>query len=123
MMLSDTANQPLALAIYAILGAIFGIIYALNAFACAYLIKSALYRHISQSVYVLLYGLSFFLTTYAYFDYDLKIYHVLICLFFTALTSSLLYLPIKKHNKAIATKCNALKLRIAQSKIVKKFKK
>lgn len=123
MILSDTLNQPLALAIYAILGIIFGIIFMLNAFICAYLIKSALYRHISQTLYAFLYGIAFFLITYSYFNYDLKIYHILICSFFTILMSIALYLPIKKHHKLLLTRCNAFKTKVAQSKIVKRFKK
>lgn len=123
MILSDTLNQPLALAIYATLGTIFGIIFMLNAFACAYLIKSQIYRHVSQCIYALLYGFTFFLVTLLYFDYDLKIYHILICLFFTTLTSTLLYLPIRKHNSLLLTKGNAIRSKIAQSKIIKKFKK
>ncbi|MDE7190984.1 MAG: hypothetical protein K2O35_00700 [Clostridia bacterium] len=123
MILSDTLNQPLALAIYAALGTIFGIIFILNAFACAYLIRNPIYRHVSQCIYTLLYGFTFFLVTLSYFDYDLKIYHILICLFFTTLTSTLLYLPIRKHNSSLLTKGNAIRSKIAQSKIIKKFKK
>ena len=123
MILSDTLNQPLALGIYALIGVLFGIIFMLNAFACAYLIKSALYRHISQTIYAFIYGLVFFLVTLSYFNYDLKIYHVLICLFFTTLTSIALYLPMKKYNSIFLTKGNAVRTKIAQSKIVKRFKK
>ncbi len=50
MILTDTLNQPLALAIYATLGIIFGIIYMLNSFICAYLIKSALYTRIANFI-------------------------------------------------------------------------
>ena len=123
MILTDTLNQPLALAIYATLGIIFGIIYMLNSFICAYLINSALYRHVSQTLYAILYGLTFFLITFLYFDYDLKIYHILICSVFTFLTSIALYLPMKKRHQLLQTKCNAFKTKVAQSKIVKRFKK
>lgn len=123
MILSDTLNQPLALAIYALLGIVFGIFFMLNAFACTYLIKSAIYRHVSQCIFVLLYGATFFLITLARFNYSLKMYHILICLFFTALTSILIYLPIRKHNSVLLTKCDALRTKIAQSKVVKRFKK
>ena len=123
MILSDTANQPLALAIYALMGAIMGIIYTLNSFTCSFLVKNPLYRHISQSLYVILYGLTFFAVTFAYFDYDLKIYHILICAIFTVLTSIVLYLPIKKRYSLIMAKCNVLKCKLAQSRIVKRFKK
>ena len=123
MILSDTLNQPKALAIYAILGVIFGFIYALNYFACAYIIKSPIFRHVSQTLYVVAYGAAFFLTTYAYFDYDLKIYHALICLFFTTLAAIALYLLIRKHNTTLTVRCNALRTRISQSKLAKKFKK
>lgn len=123
MILSDTLNQPLALAVYALLGAIFGIIFMLNAFVCAYLIKSVIYRHVSQTVYAFIYGLSFFFVTYSYFNYDLKIYHILISAFFTVLTSIALYLPIRKHNSVLLTKCNAFRTKISQSKIIKRFKK
>ena len=123
MILSDTLNQPKALAIYALLGVMFGLIYTLNAFSCAFLIKSPLYRHISQSLYVILYGITFFGVTFAYFHYNLKIYHLVICTFFTALTSLALYMPIRKHRSSIVTRCDAFKNRIEQSKLVKKFKK
>ena len=123
MILSDTVNQPKVLAIYSILGIVFGILHVLNAFTCAYLVKNPFYRHVSQVIYVLIYGITFFLVTYLYFDYDLKIYHVLICIISTILTSMALYLPIRKRNKTIDKKCNALRLRISQSKLVKKFKK
>lgn len=123
MILSDTANQPKALAIYSILGIIFGIIYILNAFTCAYLIKNPFYRHVSQVFYVLLYSFTFFIITFVYFEYDLKIYHVVISLFFTALISIAIYLPIRKHSAIITDKCNSLRLRVSQSKLVKKFKK
>ncbi len=123
MILSDTLNQPKALAIYALLGAIFGILYMLNLFTCAYLIKSKVYRHISQVLYVLLYGLTCFLVTYAFFDYDLKIYHILICLFMTTLIAIMIYLPIKKRDSVITEKCDVLRTRVSQSKLVKRFKK
>ena len=123
MILTDTLNQPKALAIYALLGVIFGILYTLNYFTCAFMIKSKVYRHISQVLYVALYSLTFFAVTYAYFDYDLKIYHLLICLFFTTLTFTLLYLPIRKHSIVITDKCNALKSKVSSSKLVKRFKK
>lgn len=123
MILSDTLNQPLALAIYMLLGAIFGIIYMLNAFLCSFIIKNNIYRHISQSLYALLYGLTFFLVTLSKFSYNLKIYHILICVFFTVLTSLALFLPIKKHRDRIMTRCDALRSRVAQSKLARKFKK
>ena len=123
MILSDTLNQPRALAIFALFGVIFGIIFMLNAFLCSYLIKNAIYRHASQCLYVFSYGLAFFFIALAYFDYDLKFYHLLICIFFTIITSIALYLPIRRHRNGIMTKCDALKIRIAQSKLVKRFKK
>ena len=123
MILSDTLTQPKALAIYALLGAIFGTLYALNYFTCAYLIKNRIYRHTSQVLYALIYGLSFFFTTYIFFDYDLKIYHILICLLLTAIVSTLLYLPIRKHNDALTARCDKLRTKILQSKLVSKFKK
>ena len=123
MILTDTLNQPKALAIYTVLGIIFGIFLMLNVFTCKYLIKSPYYRHISQTLYVFIYGLVFFAVTYTCFDYDLKIYHLLISAFFTALTSLILYLPIKRHDKTIATKCNAFRLKVSQSKAIQRFKK
>ena len=123
MILSDTLNQPRALFTYAALGVIMGIIYAINSFTCVFLIKKHLYRHISQCLYVLLYGLIFFLTTFSQFDYDLKIYHVIISLFFTALTAYGFSLLLRKYNKPISVKCNSLKARLAQSRAVKKLKK
>ena len=123
MILTDTLNQPKALAIYAILGATFGVLHAINNFTCAYLIKNAIYRHVSQSLYAIVYGLSVFCATYVCFDYSLKVYHVLISLFFTALTSIVLYLPVKKHSEAITQKCNVFRTKIAQSKFVTGFKK
>ena len=123
MILTDTLNQPKALAIYALLGVIFGILHLFNNFVCAYIIKTPIFRHISQVLYVLLYGLTFFLVTYAYFDYDLKIYHVLISLLFTTLTAIALYLPIRKHNATLTQRCNAFRMRISQSKLAKRFKK
>lgn len=123
MILSDTLNQPRALIIYAFFGIMLGLLYTFNALICSFLIKKQIYRHISQCLYVLLYGATFFLVTYAQFDYDLKIYHLIICVFFTVLTSLALYLPIKKHQSAIMAKCNAFKIKIAQSKLIKKFKK
>ena len=123
MILSDTLNQPQALAVYAILGVTFGIIYMLNAFLCSFLIKSPVYRHASQCLFVILYGITFFGITFTRFHYDLKIYHLVICAFFTVLTSLALYLPIRKHRSSITTKCDAFKAKIEQSKLVKKFKK
>ena len=123
MILSDTLNQPLALAIYALLGVIFGVIFTLNSFICAFLIKNQLYRHVSQSLYVILYGLALFAVTYSYFDYDLKIYHVVICALFTVLISIVLYLPIKKRHALISTKCDAFKAKLSKSRFVKRFKK
>ena len=123
MILSDTLNQPQALAIFALLGVIFGVIYTLNAFLCSFLIKNPLYRHISQSLYVILYGMTFFGVTLKHFQYDLRIYHIIICIFFTVLTSFALYLPIRKRRSLIMTKCDAFKTRIEQSKLIKKFKK
>ena len=123
MILSDTLKQPLALAIYASFGIIFGLVYSVNALACSFLIKKAIYRHISQCLYVLLYGIVFFAITLTQFNYDLKIYHFIISAFFTILTSLTLYLPIRKHQSSIKAKCDALKIKIAQSKIVKRFKK
>ncbi len=123
MILSDTLNQPLALAIYTSFGIIFGLIYSVNALACAFFVKKAIYRHISQCLYVLLYGAVFFVITFTQFNYDLKIYHFIISAFFTALTSLALYLLTRKHQRSINAKCDAIKIKIAQSKIVKKFKK
>ena len=123
MILTDTLNQPKALAIYAILGIVFGILHVANNFVCSFLIKSQVFRHISQALYALLYGLTFFLVTYAYFDYDLKIYHVLISLFFTTLTAIALYLPIRKHYATLTERCNVLRTRMSQSKLAAKFKK
>ena len=123
MILSDTLNQPLALAIYALFGSILGIIYMLNYFTCAFLIKSPLYRHISQSLYVITYGLAFFCVTFAYFDYDLKIYHLIISTIFTALVSIALYAPIRKRHSIITTKCDAFKSKVSQSRLIKRFKK
>ena len=123
MILTDALNQPKALAIYAILGVIFGILYLINYFACAYLIKSRIYRHVSQALYVLLYGIIFFAVTYSFFDYALKIYHVAISLFFTSLIAIALYLPIRKRNSALTEKCNAFRTKISQSKLAKRFKK
>ena len=123
MILSDTLNQPQALAIYALLGVIFGIIYSVNAFVCSFVIKNPLYRHLSQSIYVVLYGITFFSVTFTHFQYDLKIYHLIICLFITVLTSVALYLPIRKRRSSIATKCDAIKVKVGQSKLIKKFKR
>lgn len=123
MILTDTLNQPKALAIYALMGIIFGVLHVLNNFVCTYIIKTPIFRHISQVLYVSLYGLTFFFVTYAYFDYDLKIYHVLICLLFTALAAIALYMPIRKHNDVLTQRCNAFRMRISQSKLAKKFKK
>ena len=123
MILSDKLNQPLALAVYALFGVVFGIIYMLNYFICAFLIKNPLYRHISQCLYVFLYGLTFFGVTLKHFDYDLKIYHLIICVFLTALVSAVLYLPIKKRHNLIMNKCDAFKSKISQSGLVKRFKK
>ena len=123
MILSDTLNQPLALAIYALLGIIFGIIYTLNFFVCAFMIKNSVYRHISQGLYVVLYGVAIFLVTFIHFSYDLKVYHLIICSLFSVLVSTALYLPIKKHRSVIMTKCDTFKRKLAQSRLVKRFKK
>ena len=123
MILSDTLNQPLALAIYALLGVILGIIYMLNYFVCAFLVKNPIYRHISQSLYVILYGLAFFGITFSYFDYDLKIYHFIISVLLTVFTSIVIYVPIKKHHSIIMAKSDAFKGKMSQSKLVKRFKK
>ena len=91
MILSDSLNQPLALAVYAIMGTVLGVVYTINSFTCAFLFKNALYRHVSQGLYVILYGVIFFFVTFTYFDYDLKIYQLIISTFFTVLVSIALY--------------------------------
>ena len=123
MILTDTINQPKALLIYAILGVTLGILYMLNYFTCAYLIKSQIYRHTTQALYVFVYGIAFFCVTYVYFDYDLKIYHALISLFFTILVAMLLYLPILKHKDALTEKCDNARTKVLQSKLAKRVKK
>ena len=123
MILSDTLNQPFALAIYAIIGIIFGIMYSANNFACSFLIKSKIFRHITQVGYVLLYSISYFAVTYKYFDYEIKIYQLIISMTFTVGTSLLLYLPIKRHRKVITDKCDAFADKVQHSKLARKFKK
>ena len=123
MILGDTLNQPLALAIFAILGTVFGIVYSANNFICGFVFKNPFYRHITQVIYVILYATIFFALSYKYFDYALKIYQLAICLFFTVTTSILLFLPIKKYRRKITVSCDKLINKIAQSKLVQRFKK
>lgn len=123
MILSDTLNQPMALAIYAIFGVAFGILYSANYFLSTFIIKSPLYRHLTQVLYVLMYSACFFIITYAFFDYSLKLYQLAICVVFTFGTSALLYLPLKHWKLAIANKCETFVNNIMQSKLAKRFKK
>ena len=123
MILTDSLTQPLALAIYALLGLIMGVLYTLNYVACAFILKGKLYRHLSQSLFVILYGLAFFCVTLMRFDYDLKIYHLLISIITTTITSTLLYLPIRSHHSLITAKFDAVKGKLSQSKLVKRIKK
>lgn len=123
MILSDTLNQPLALAIYAILGVVFGLIYSANYFVTTFIIKSMLYRHITQVFYVLIYSVCFFVITYVFFDYSLKLYQPAVCIIFTVGTSVLLYLPVKRWKTLITAKCNNIVDKINQSKLAIKFKK
>ena len=123
MIINDTLNQPLALAIYAILGVIFGIIYAANYFACTFILKSKIYRHLSQVIYVIAYAIIFFAVTYKYFDFALKLYQLAICIIITIGTSAALYLPVKKKKRTISDKCNIIISKVQQSKAVKRFKK
>lgn len=123
MILSQSLTQPYALLIFSLLGLIFGIIYMLNWFLCAFLIKSRLYRHISQTVYVLLYGLCFFVCVLIKFEYDLHLYFVLISLCSTILSSALIYIPIRHKRKIITEKCSDFRRKVAQSKLAQRIKK
>lgn len=123
MILTDTSNQPLALAIFAALGVIMGILYTLNYISCSFIFKNAIYRHTTQVGYVVLYTFAFFLTTYFAFDYSLKIYQISICIFFTLITFLPIYLLIKRHRLALTAKFDKLIYKVSQSKIVKRMKR
>ncbi len=123
MILSQSFTQPYALLVFSLLGLIFGIIYMLNWFLCAFLIKSRLYRHISQCVYVLCYGISFFLCALIKFEYNLHVYFFAISVCATALISALIYIPVRNHRKNITEKCSNFRNKIAKSKFAQRIKK
>ena len=123
MILSQSLTQPYALLVFSLLGMIFGIIYMLNWFLCAFLIKSRLYRHISQSIYVLLYGLCFFLCVLFKFEYNLHLYFFIISLCATTIISALIFIPIRNHRNNITQKCLNFRNKLAQSKLAQKIKK
>ena len=123
MILSDVLAQPYALLIFSILGIALGVLYTLNWFTCAFLVKKALYRHVTQVLYVLVYGVCLFACTLQTFGYYMRAYYLYIAIFATAATSILLYIPIRKKRKIITEKCTAFTQKLSQSKFVKKLKK
>lgn len=123
MILSDSLSQPYALLFFSILGIAFGILYMSNYFLCTFLIKSAVYRHLSQSIYVITYAVAVFLCLLCKFDYNIHVYHIFITVSATVLTSVSIYFPIYKYNGLITQKCNTFKQSVSQSKIIKKLKK
>ncbi|MDE6189688.1 MAG: hypothetical protein K2G37_05335 [Clostridia bacterium] len=123
MILSDTLAQPYALLIFSILGITFGALYALNWFVCAFLVKKAIYRHVTQVLYVLLYGASLFLCTLFKFGYYMRVYYLYIAIFATAATSILIYIPIRKYRRIITEKCTAFMHKLSNSKLAQKIKK
>ena len=123
MILSQSLTQPYALLVFSLLGATFGILYMLNWFFCAFLIKSQIYRHVSQSLYVLVYGLCFFLCVAVKFQYNLHLYHVIISLCATIALSALIYIPIRKYRSNITEKCSNFKQKVSQSKLAQRIKK
>ena len=123
MILSEVLAQPYALLIFSLLGIAFGVVYSLNWFVCAFLVKKQLYRHVTQVLYVLLYGVCLFFCTLNTFGYFMRAYYLYICIFATTATSILCYIPIRKRRKIISKKCNALMQKLAQSKLIQKLKK
>ena len=123
MILSQSLTQPYALLVFALLGIAFGILYMSNWFLCAFLIKSQIYRHISQIVYALIYGISFFLCIMVKFEYNLHLYHFAITICATIAVSILIYIPIRKNRNNITEKCDNFKKKIAQSKLAQRIKK
>ncbi len=123
MILGDTLSQPYALLICSAIGAAFGLLYSLNWFVCAFLIKSAFYRHISQILYALTYGICFFYCILNKFEYNLHFYHILISLFASVAIGLAINMPIMKYRKNIKRKCDALIRKISQSKFAKRIKK
>ena len=123
MILSQSLSQPYALLIFSVLGLIFGILYMLNWFFCAFLIKIQIYRHLSQVLYEVLYGLCFFICVTVKFGYNLHIYHFFIAIFMTIAVSLLIYMPIRKKRNIITKKCANFKQKVSQSKFAQRIKK
>lgn len=123
MILSQSLTQPYALLVFSLLGATFGILYMLNWFFCAFLIDSQIYRHVSQSLYVLVYGICFFMCMAVKFEYNLHIYHFVITICATIAISALIYIPIRKYRPVITKKCTNFKQKVSQSKLAQRIKK
>lgn len=123
MILSQSLTQPYALMVLSLMGAIFGLLYMLNWFFCAFLIKSQIYRHISQSLFVLVYGICFFVCMAIKFEYNLHIYHLVIAICATIAISALIYIPIRKNRANITEKCSKFTQKVSQSKLAQRIKK
>ncbi|MDE7078648.1 MAG: hypothetical protein K2O95_00855 [Clostridia bacterium] len=123
MILSQSLTQPYALLVFSLLGISFGVIYMLNWFFCAFMIKSRIYRHISQILYALVYGICFFLCVGVKFQYNLHIYHFSIAIFTTIVAAIIIYIPIRKKRNVITEKCAVWKQKISKSKLAQKIKK
>lgn len=123
MILSQSLTQPYALLVFSLLGATFGVLYMLNWFFCAFLIKSQIYRHISQSLYVFVYGVCFLLFIAIKFEYNLHLYHLVIAICATIAVAALIYIPIRKYRSNITEKCSNFKQKVSQSKFAQRIKK
>lgn len=123
MILSSSASQPYALMVFSLLGAGFGLVYIQNYFLSSFLIKKALFGHILNVLYVLLYLLCFVLCEYCLFDYDLHVYHYLIAVSMTFAFAFAVYLPISKYRDNIDAKCDKFIAKIKDGKLYKRITK
>lgn len=123
MILSDSLSQPYALLVFSLVGLAFGALYMLNWFVCSFLIKSGIYRHLSQILYTLLYGACIFFCVLTKFEYNIHSYYLFIALFASLAIGFAIYIPLRKYRSAITEKCTAFTQKISQSEFVKKLKK
>lgn len=123
MILSESVPQPYALAVFAILGATMGALYACIYFTAEFIVKKEFFRHTANIIFVCVYAALFVLCEIKFFDYNLHAYHFVIAFSASGIIMAGLWLLMRLYREKLEKKCNAAIEKIRSGKHYKRFTK